>query len=74
MHLTMKRKNKLFNRIRILLDITYKKKKKKKKILLDIHSKEAYPRNLLKKKFKSFYENCKCFLCPQQANLIESQI
>lgn len=46
MHLTMKRENKPLNRIKILLDITHPKKKR---ILLDIHSKEAYPRNLLKK-------------------------
>ena len=66
MHLTMKRKNKPFNRIRILLDITYKKKKKKKKILLDIHSKEAYPRNLLKKNSKAFTRIANVFSAPNK--------
>lgn len=64
MHLTMKRKNKPFNRIRILLDITYKKKKKK--ILLDIHSKEAYPRNLLKKNSKAFTRIANVFSAPNK--------
>ena len=62
MHLTMKRKNKPFNRIRILLDITYKKKK----ILLDIHSKEAYPRNLLKKNSKAFTRIANVFSAPNK--------
>ena len=59
----MKRKNKPFNRIRILLDITYKKKKK---ILLDIHSKEAYPRNLLKKNSKAFTRIANVFSAPNK--------